>query len=367
MLGVESIDPEARTVTFPNRINQPRELTGKSFRVADGARISIDGEPGTLAQVPPGAILNFYFCVDQQTIDSFDAGGPQYSDVVVKSVDAEKQLLTVDPEKAPPEVAGITFPLTKNARITVDLRPGELSEIRGGAVVSFDLTADRKRLSAVSAAAPLYDAVLKSVDAMGRMITIAASKSQGERVFAVSPDAEVNIDFKRGGLAKLPSGASTNLVLSVDGMTICRIDATGAGIFGTVQKVVPGRRQVVVDGRTFPVDNDAEISIDFKPGGKLESLLPGAVVSPLVLSVDQQTVIRIEASGDRLNGVLQAVDSEKHRITVAGKTYSVCPDATIQLDGSRATLADLPVGAVVDPLILSVDQTSACLITATSP
>jgi hypothetical protein len=91
-------------------------------------------------------VLSLYLCVDQKTVCTFHAAGPVFEGihaVVVKAVHPAKNAITFDEDRSPPEVAGVTFPLAKNARITVDSRPAKLAEVPKGALVNLTLSVGR--------------------------------------------------------------------------------------------------------------------------------------------------------------------------------------------------------------------------------
>jgi hypothetical protein len=63
---------------------------------------------------------------------------------VVKSVDAEKGTVTFDEDRSPAEIAGVIFPLAKNASITIDSRPARLTDLSKGTLVNLTLSVDRR-------------------------------------------------------------------------------------------------------------------------------------------------------------------------------------------------------------------------------
>jgi hypothetical protein len=369
IVAVKAVDAAKHTITFDDD-KAPPELAGKTFPVAKDPHIMIDGNPGQLAGVPPGSVISLYLCVDQKTVCTFDAGGPQFEGVhavVVKAVDPAKNTITIDEDKSPPEVAGVTFPLAKNAFITVDSKPAKLAEIPPGALVNLTLSVDRKTARVIQAAGPGFqDGLVKAVDAAKNSITVAFPRD-GEKTFPVARDSDVVIDFKPGKLAGIPAGAVVNLALCADQKTARRIEALGSSVSGMVQAVDAAKRTITVEGKTFPVAPDAQFVIDFKQGGKLTEVPAGAVVGPLILSVDQKTAIWMHAEGSRVSGVVQAVDTAKRTITIAGKTFPVAADADIEFDRKKSELAAIPRGAQVNPLILSVDQKTARVLYVLRP
>jgi RNA polymerase sigma factor (sigma-70 family) len=368
-ITVKTVDAEKNTITFDDD-KAPPEVAGKTFPLMKDAHVMVDNKPGRLAAVPPGSVLSLYLCVDQKTVCTFHASGPvfegQYA-VMVKAVDGAKNTITLDENKSPPEVAGVTFPLAKNANVTIDRRPAKLADIPPGALANLALSVDRKTILVIEAAgAMLEDVRVKAVNAAKSTITVVTPKKE-EKTFVVARDPEIVIDFRPGKLDELPKGAVANLYLAADQQTIRRVEALGGGVFGVVQAVDAVKGTITVAGRTLRVAKDARFEIDFKPGGKLVEVPVGAEVTPLILSVDQETAISMHVQGAGLSGVVQAVDAAKNTITVADKTFPVALDADIEIDGKRHKLADIPRGARVDPLVLSADQKTVRLIRAVRP
>jgi Cu/Ag efflux protein CusF len=128
-------------------------------------------------------------------------------------------------------------------------------------------------------------------------------------------------------------------------------------------------QQAGLAGKTFPVANDAFVLIDGKPG-KLAGIPKGTGLD-LGLSADQKAILRIEARGSRIGGVVQATDAEKSTVTVAvaaegDRTLTVAKDTTLEIDGKPAKLTELPRGAHIT-LVLAVDQTARNLRAEGSP
>src|SRR5262249_36594380 len=129
-----------------------------------------------------------------------------------------------------------------------------------------------------------------------------------------------------------------------------------------------------VAGKTFIVAEDANITIEGKPG-KLAGIPAGSHVN-LTLSVDQQRALQVHVQGppvpcDCGGSLVKAVDADTHTITfdekaraeVAGKTFTVARDANIVIDGRSGKLAELTAGTFVS-LRLRVDQTTVGALNA---
>ncbi len=309
---VKAVDVERNTVTFDDKARV--EVAGKTFGVAPDAHISIDGKPGKLTGLPAGAFVNLTLSVDQKTIRSLDAQGPQVNDCAgsqVKAVDVEKGTITFD-DKARAEVAGKTFRVAPDAFIVIDGKPSKLAGLPGGAFVNLTFAVDRETIRHVNAQGPQISdcsgSMVKAVDAEKGTITFddKARVELAGKTFAVAPDACIMIDGKPGKLAGLPAGAFVNLNLSVDRQTIRYLSAAGQTLLcdcgGSTVKAVDTEKGTItfadkvraeVAGKTYPVASDASILIDGKPG-KLTDLPVGAAVGA-VLCVDQKTVGTIYA------------------------------------------------------------------------
>src|SRR5262249_30671908 len=132
------------------------EVAGKTFRVADDANITIDGNRAKLAELPAGAFVNLTLSMDQKSILRLDAQGPQVNDCngnLVKAVDVQNSTITFD-DKARAEVAGKTFTVAPNANITIDGNTSKLADLPVGAFVNIGLAVDRLTIRSISAFGP---------------------------------------------------------------------------------------------------------------------------------------------------------------------------------------------------------------------
>jgi hypothetical protein len=233
--------------------------------------------------------------------------------------------------------------------------------------------------------------MVKAVDVEKSTITF-DDKARAEvagKTFRVAEDAFILIDGKPGKLSGLPAGAFVNLTFAVDRETIRHLNAQGPQVSdcsGSLVKAVDVERSTItfddkarveLAGKTFPVADNASITIDGKPG-KLSGLPAGAFVN-LTFAVDRKTVQHLSAQGAQLlcdcgGSMVKAVDAEKGTITfddkvraeVAGKTFSVAKDAGIVINGKPGKLSELPAGAAVSAS-LCVDQKTIGRIDAKVP
>jgi hypothetical protein len=136
---VKAVDVEKRTITFDDKARA--EVAGKTFALAKDAIIAIDGGPGTLAALPVGSYVQMNLCSDRQTVGMIFAQGPPVPGVgVVKAVDAEKNLITVE---------DTTYPVAKNANILVDGKTVQLTGVRAGIHVTLRLCVDQKTVGTI--------------------------------------------------------------------------------------------------------------------------------------------------------------------------------------------------------------------------
>jgi RNA polymerase sigma factor (sigma-70 family) len=380
---VETVDVGKGTLTFDDKA--PALVADKTFSVPPSANITIDGKPGKLADLPPGAFLTLGLSADRKSVLHFNAQGPNVQDCsgsVVKAVDVERNTITFD-DTARAEVAGKTFIVAPDANITIDGKPGKLSGLPAGSHVNVTFAVDRQTVRHLSAQGPTISdcpgSLVKAVDVERSTISF-DDKARAElagKTFRVAADAGITIDGKRGKLSELPAGAFVNLTFAVDRETIRHLNAQGPQVSDCTGSVVTavdverstitfdGKARAELAGKTFSVADNANITIDGKPG-KLSGLPAGAFVN-LAFAVDRKTVQHLSAQGPQVSdcsgSMVKAVDIErstiafddKARAELAGKTFSVADNANITIDGKPAKLSGLPAGAFVN-LTFAVDR-----------
>lgn len=146
---VKAVDAANHAVTFDDD-KAPAELAGRTFPVAPGASVQLDGKPGRLAGLPPGARIDVGLSTDRKAVRSVQAAGPAWPQVVVKAVDAAANTITVDDEKAPEALAGKTFPLAPDADIRVNGSRGRLAAVPAGVTVALSLSLDQKTVRGIT-------------------------------------------------------------------------------------------------------------------------------------------------------------------------------------------------------------------------
>jgi hypothetical protein len=149
---VKAVDAPNGTVTFATD-GAPVQVAGKTFAVAKDIHVEIDGRPGQLAAVPPGASVWLWLAVDQKTLVRLHAEGSQlggFGGVVVQAVDAEKNTITVDINGEGEK----TFAVLKSADIRLDGKFAKLAVLPKEAAVVLGLCADQKTVRAIQAKTP---------------------------------------------------------------------------------------------------------------------------------------------------------------------------------------------------------------------
>jgi RNA polymerase sigma factor (sigma-70 family) len=292
---VQAVDAEKRTLTFDDKA--PAAIAGKTFTVAEGAIILLDGKSGKLAEVPAGAYVNLILSVDRQKATRVHVHGPPFlgdcGGSQVKAVDVAERTITFD-EKARAEVAGKTFRVAEDADIHIDNKRSQLSELPAGAYVSLRLALDGQTARSVHAQGPNVcdgcGSMVQAVDVAKRTITF-TDKARAEvagKTFPVARDASVVIDGRPGELAEIPTGALVLMRLSVDRQTARHLHAQGPSLSGVVNAVDAANNTVTINGISYPLAKDAVVVIDGQRAA-LAGLRTGAGVN-VNLHVDQRTV-----------------------------------------------------------------------------
>jgi RNA polymerase sigma factor (sigma-70 family) len=299
---VKAVDAVKKTITITDRGDE------QTFAVAPDALIWVDGKAAPLVAVPPRSFVNMTLAADQQTVRHLGADGASLGGCggsPVKAVDAQKRTITFD-KKAPPDIAGKTFTVARDAHITINRnRTGTLSDVPAGCYVNLLLRVDGKTAGRVDAQGPS------------------------------------NLCGPEGSLVK---------AVDVEKGTITFDD----------------KDRSEVAGKTFTLAKDAHIVIDGKPG-KLSDLPPGSLVD-IRLWVDRRTVGNLFTREHPVpgTGVVKAVDAMKHTITVGDNTYPVAKNANIAIGGKAVKLAGVPTGVSV-VLSLNVDRKTVGTIHQTNP
>jgi hypothetical protein len=319
----------------------------------------------------------------------------------VAAVDAAQQTITLQSKLL---LGTKTFSLARDARVYLDdgtgdrtgFREGRLAELTEGASASLRLSAEQKVVM-IYAEGPSLSGTLKAVDATAGTVQVTLTPIKGgpavDKTYSVAATVRVFIDSGVGTdkkarlhndqLTDLTAGAFVTLKLSGDQKSVGSLRAEGQIIHGTLKAVDAEKSTLTLEekegSKTFSVGKDARVLIDESKGvkvpprdGKLADLTPGAVVT-VRLSLDQKSVVQVQAAGASVQGVVKAVDAGKNSLTVAvflakgepptDTTFALADDAKVWIDGKESKLADLPVESHVT-VKLSVNQKTAVTVNA---
>src|SRR5262249_51988212 len=146
---VKAVDAAKNTITLADDAT-PATLARMTCSVAKDAKINIDGKPGKLAELPPGASIWLWLSVDQKTAIGIDAEGSVVGNAgsaVVQAVDPEKNTITIDINGEGEK----TFAVAKGAFIRIDGKPGKLAQVPKEASISLKLCVDQKTVKSIEA------------------------------------------------------------------------------------------------------------------------------------------------------------------------------------------------------------------------
>lgn len=217
---VKAVDADKNTITVADLAGKVPETT---YEVSKTASVYIDGKAGKLAAVPVAAHVTLNLSGDKRTVRSIQAGGPHIAGVVLKSVDAGKNTVTVaDLAGKVPET---TYEVAKTASVYIDGKPGKLAGVPVDAHITLSLSVDQKTALRVDAVGPQVLGTVKAVDAAKNSLTV--TNKLGDQTFDVGKDATIVVDGKPGKLADLKEGMEVDLRLTVDKKTVVSITAGG--------------------------------------------------------------------------------------------------------------------------------------------
>jgi RNA polymerase sigma factor (sigma-70 family) len=385
---LKSADAARGTVTATVQLNKGAPAEDRTFAVARTAKLSQEdgkGKDGTpkekgLADLPAGAVVFLRLSADRKVVGSIRAEG-QTVPGVVKAVDAGRGRVTVTVQaKGEPE-EDRTFPLGKEAQVSIadgkkkDKEPGRLADVPVGATVTVRLSVDQTAVVTLQAEGATVHGEVTAVDAARHTITL-RHKGEADRTYPVSKGVAVLLDGKGGKkLADVPVEAAVEMKLLVDQKTVSEIHASGPTVHGTVSGNA-GEGSLTLSTKegdtTYTVAKGALVLIEEKRRGKLADLIDGTAAR-LRLSADRSEVLEIWAEGPSFKGAVKAVDTDKGTITLTigakggvggeDKDFKLAKDTVLtESSGAPLKLADLKVETEV-VLRLSLDQKAAARIT----
>src|SRR5262249_53458118 len=255
---VKAVDATNNTLTVAHAQGET------TFSVAKGAKVSIDGRPGNLTALPPGANVHLSQFVDAKSVRSVDAGGRSLGGTV-KAVDAAQGTITVGDK---------TYAVAPNVHVAIDDKTAKMAGIPLGSSVWMTMRADQTTVHNISAYGANVFGTVKAVDTVRNIITVAGPPE--DRTISVPSDTIIVIDGKTATLAAIPKGSILHaLTLRVDQKTAHRIHVEGPGYHHVLIKSVDAANNTItlddkeppqVAGKTLPVAADAHILIDGQSG-----------------------------------------------------------------------------------------------------
>jgi hypothetical protein len=212
-------------------------------------------------------------------------------------------------------------------------------------------------------------------------LKLSLSGDKGTTAVTVDPKATVTLDGNTAKLLSLPIGAQVKLSGSTSGgvSVATRVDASSVRPFlaaGSVAGVDLEDKTVSVTPlllgtdkttKTYPVAANAKITLDGKPVA-LSALTARAHIVVLGTvsgtTYSAKSLTALSRWDLNLSGTVSAVDAAKGTVTVnangAAVKLNVNPNATIQLNGVKVSLAKLPIGATVN--LSGTDSTSGSAV-----
>ena len=156
---VKAVDATAGTITLEGKKKKNGTTDpDQTIAVAKSAKVSIDGEAKTLADVKAGVQATLALTVDQKTALAVNVGGKKKGNPgaptvggTVKAVDASANTITLAGQK---KKDGTTDPdrtvaVAKDAKVSVDGEAKALADVKVGERANLILTADQKTATAV--------------------------------------------------------------------------------------------------------------------------------------------------------------------------------------------------------------------------
>jgi hypothetical protein len=210
-------------------------------------------------------------------------------------------------------------------------------------------------------------------------LKLAVTGDSGRNVITVAPDAAVTVDGATAKLSQLPVGAQVTVSGTVNNnvKVATRVEASTVKPFavaGAVASVDATGRTVTVTPlasaatTAYPVAVKAMITLDGKAVDlaklpvRAHILLAGTVTGGVYSA---QSLTAISRWDLKLSGTVSAVDAAHGTVTVnsgsgAALKLNVDPKASIQVNGVKAGLATLPIGATVN--LIGADSVAGATI-----
>ena len=294
--------------------------------VTDATKVFIDGKPAKLAGLAKGMMV----IIERGETDAVlavRAEGPTIGGVV-KSVGKDR--ITIKGrarERQPAE--DVEYPLAKELKVTIDGKPGAVTDLKEGDAIGLGLSADKKAVLAIvkgrgerreRQGPRVLAATVKGTEKSDNTITVFVGERDQEHVYPLAKAVKVVIDGKEAKLEDVKERARVQLTFDKDDKTVTQITiGRGRGregaerreggdrprlptVAGKVAKAFKDGTITVTVGRAnedreFAVAKDAKVTLDGK-AAKPEDVKEGTAVT-LVLDAEQKTVKEITVAPAR--------------------------------------------------------------------
>ncbi len=312
---------------------------------------------------------------------------------VVNAVDAKKNVVNVT---LPSVVKGQPgedklLDLAKDVKVLFDdgkgvkpasFRDGSLVDLKVGALIVAEMSADQKLVVAIRVQGPLVAGILKTADADKGVITLIL-RSKGaddqERTVMTAKGARVLIEGNEAKLQDLAVDMLVTLKLAGDQKVAGMVLAQWPSVQGILRGVDADKRTIALatpkkfdpDGETsYPVAKDVKVQLYGRDAALKD--LPKDTPVVVKLMGSKKEVASIQATGPMVSGLLKSVDAKTNSVTLLiaarknlpaeEKTFSVVKDAKVEIATDKfGKLTDLDKDRQVI-LWLSLDQSAVVSI-----
>jgi hypothetical protein len=313
---VASVDAPANTISLVAKGDDG--LTEKTFPLAAGARVFIDGQEAKLADTPRGSIASFMTPMTNPgkpaPITELRITGPTLTGLI-KEVDAVG--ITLDGAQKPHSIK-----LATNGKATINGKDVVLTDLKIGDKVAVTLTVDESAALLISSARSegekgekgekpekpgtrrgVLSGRVTVVDATARMISV-SGKGDLEWVARLTADAKVIVDGKEAKFADIPKGALATLTVAAredQPYEASAVTVTGPALGGTIKQA--GAAEITLGNeklgaRTLKVLPVTKVTISGKDA-KAADLKVGDKVT-VTLTTDESGALAITVAGEKV-------------------------------------------------------------------
>jgi RNA polymerase sigma factor (sigma-70 family) len=218
---VQKVDAAQRTITIVSRPESGPlthfigtthiESAAVERKVATNARILIDGKEGMLEDLAPETSVKLTLTRSSVVI-RVEATGSSMQACFVKGLDLIKHVLTVSHYGNQ-----IQYKVARDARVVIDGRHSNLTDLKEDMPVVLDFSAVGKRVIGIRATGPAVACVVKGVDSARSTLTVRLTQEHlTVPGIPVANDARIVLNGQGATLADLKPGTPITLQMSAD-------------------------------------------------------------------------------------------------------------------------------------------------------